>query len=143
MAKLGMGLAVAGAAGILGIRGARRRIFSQVHERFGGRIRLLISGGAAIDPEVSRRFISLGFEFLQGYGLTEAAPLLSVNRPGANRPESVGPPLPEVELRIDDPSPEGVGEVLARGPNVMLGYHGDPGETSRTITPDGWLRTGD
>jgi long-chain acyl-CoA synthetase len=143
MARLGAGLAVAGAAGILGIRGARRRIFSQVHDRFGGRIRLLISGGAAVDPEVSRRFISLGFEFLQGYGLTEAAPLLSVNRPGANRPESVGPPLPEVELRIDEPSPDGVGEVLARGPNIMLGYHEDPGETSRTITPDGWLRTGD
>ncbi len=141
--KYRIGLALAGAAGLVGAGGVRRRLFSPVHEKFGGRIRFLISGGAGVDPLVARGFLKLGFQFLQGYGLTEASPLVSVNRPGANRPASVGPPLPLDEVRIDDADEDGVGEIVVRGPNVMLGYHNDPEETARVLSPDGWLRTGD
>jgi long-chain acyl-CoA synthetase len=118
-------------------------VFSQVHARLGGRIRLMISGGAAVDPEVARGFSRFGFTFLQGYGLTEAGPLVSVNREKANKPGSVGPPLAGMEVVIDDPDEEGVGEIVVRGPNVMMGYHNDPEETAKVLDREGWLRTGD
>lgn len=141
--KLGFGRVLAAAARLLAGDAAGRSIFAPVHARLGGRLRLMISGGAGIDPEVVRGFIRLGFTFLQGYGLTEAAPLVSVNRVGANRAGSVGLPLPEIEVMIDEPDEEGMGEILVRGPNVMLGYHNDPGATSKVLSADGWLRTGD
>ncbi|NLP04922.1 long-chain fatty acid--CoA ligase [Candidatus Fermentibacteria bacterium] len=141
--KLGFGKALAAAARLLAGDGVRRSIFAPVHAKLGGRIRLMISGGAGIDPDVVRGFVSLGFTFLQGYGLTEASPLVSVNRVGANRIGSVGLPLPEMEVRIDEPDEEGMGEIVVRGPNVMLGYHNDPEETSRVLSADRWLRTGD
>jgi long-chain acyl-CoA synthetase len=138
-----IGMILAGAASALAGQAGRKAVFSQVHARLGGRIRLMVSGGAGVDPEISRGFLSLGFTFLQGYGLTEAGPLVSVNREKANRPESVGPPLAGIEVLINEPDEEGVGEIVIKGPNVMLGYHNDPEETSRVLTPDGWLRTGD
>lgn len=141
--KYRIGLAVAGAAEAMGSQGLRRKLFAPVHSKFGGRIRFLISGGAGIDPEISKGFLKLGFKFLQGYGLTEASPLVSVNRPGANVPESVGPVLADMDVRIDDPDVDGVGEISVKGPNVMLGYHNDPAETAKVLSPDGWLRTGD
>ncbi len=141
--KFRLGLAVAGAADAIGSTGLRKKIFSPIHARFGGRIRFMVSGGAGIDPDVSRGFMKFGFPFLQGYGLTEAAPLVSVNRPGANRPDSVGPPLSAIDVRIDDPDLEGVGEIVVKGPNVMLGYHNNPEETAKVLSADGWLRTGD
>ncbi|BDG06967.1 AMP-binding protein [Anaeromyxobacter paludicola] len=126
-------------------------LFWPVHHRLGGRLRILVSGGSALQPEVQRAFHELGFDLYEGYGLTEAAPVLAVSRPedGA-RAGSVGRPLPGVELRIDAPDADGVGEVLARGPNVMLGYFrrgADEPEVDRALTAevleDGWLRTGD
>ena len=125
-------------------------LFWPVHRRFGGRLRLLVSGGSALDPEVQRAFRELGFDLFEGYGLTEAAPVLAVSTPdGAAPAGSVGPALPGVELRIDAPDASGVGEVLARGPNVMLGYWRageapgvDPERTGEVLA-DGWLRTGD
>jgi long-chain acyl-CoA synthetase len=128
-------------------------LFWPVHRKFGGRLRLLVSGGSALDPEVQDAFRELGFDMYEGYGLTEAAPVLAVSKPGSDAPSgSVGPALPGVELRIADPDANGVGEVLAKGPNVMLGYwrapagDGAPGvdpELTSPVLEDGWLRTGD
>jgi long-chain acyl-CoA synthetase len=118
-------------------------LFWPIHNRFGGRLRLLVSGGSALPEEVQRAFHELGFDLTQGYGLTEAAPVLAVTMPENRlRSGTVGPPLPGVEIRIADPDAEGVGEVLAKGPNVMAGYLDDPKSTSATIK-DGWLHTGD
>jgi long-chain acyl-CoA synthetase len=118
-------------------RNIRRFLFAKVHEKFGGCLRILISGGAAIDPEVARGFRELGIEFLQGYGLTESAPILAVNRNKAFRDAAAGLPLPGVELKIADD-----GEILARGPNIMKGYYGNP-EATHEVLRDGWLHTGD
>jgi long-chain acyl-CoA synthetase len=106
--------------------------------RLGGRLRLAVVGGAAMDPAVSRLFIGLGLPVLQGYGMTEASPVVSVNRIDDNVPESVGRPLDNVEVRLGE-----AGELLARGPSVMLGYWNDPAATARALDGEGWLRTGD
>ncbi len=121
-----------------------RLLFGAVHEGLGGNIRLLISGGAALPPETHRFFAGLGLPLSEGYGLTEAAPVLAVSaaRPGS-KAGSVGTAVPGVELRIDAPDEHGVGEVLARGPNVMAGYWDNPEATAGALTDDGWLRTGD
>ena len=118
-------------------------LFWPIHNRFGGKLRLLVSGGSALSEEVQKAFHELGFDLTEGYGLTEAAPVLSVTVPENRlRTGSVGPPLPGVEIRIEDPDAEGVGEVLAKGPNVMAGYLDDPSATQEVLS-DGWLRTGD
>ncbi|MEK6607841.1 MAG: AMP-binding protein [Myxococcota bacterium] len=118
-------------------------VFLPVHLRFGGRLRYLISGGSSLPADVFKAFSGLGFSLYEGYGLTEASPVLAVNRPGRKlRPGTVGEPLPGVEIVIDAPDADGVGEVIARGPNVMLGYFEDPEATAQVVR-DGWLRTGD
>jgi long-chain acyl-CoA synthetase len=118
-------------------------IFYPIHEGLGGRIRYLISGGSALSEKVQRDFHGLGFTILEGYGLTEASPVLTVTRP-ENRmlTGSVGKPLPGVEVRIAEPDASGVGEVIARGPNVMLGYYEDEAATRKTLV-ERWLYTGD
>src|SRR6266542_3697928 len=118
-------------------------LFYPIHEGMGGRIRYFISGGSALNEKVQRDFQGLGFTILEGYGLTEASPVLTVTRP-ENRmlAGTVGKPLPGVEVRIADSDPSGVGEVIARGPNVMLGYFGNE-EATREAWVDRWLYTGD
>ena len=118
-------------------------LFYPIHEGMGGRIRYFISGGSALNDKVQRDFQGLGFTILEGYGLTEASPVLTVTRP-ENRmlAGTVGKSLPGVEIRIADPDPNGVGEVIARGPNVMLGYFGNE-EATREALVDRWLYTGD
>jgi len=142
-AKLGLGLAVSAVTEKLGIRGFRRKVFDQVHERFGGKLRLLISGGAGIDPQVLEGLEKLGFKIVEGYGLTETAPIISANRIGANKYGSVGPLFPGMDCRIDEPDEFGVGEIVVKGPNVMLGYYGNPEATAEVLSRDGWFRTGD
>jgi long-chain acyl-CoA synthetase len=117
--------------------------FYPIHEGLGGRIRYFISGGSALSEKIQKDFQGLGFTILEGYGLTEASPVLTVTRP-ENRllTGSVGRPLPGVEVRIADPDPSGVGEVIARGPNVMLGYYSDESATRSTLV-ERWLYTGD
>jgi long-chain acyl-CoA synthetase len=115
----------------------RRRLFSPVQERFGGCLRTMITGGAAIDPAVARGFRELGFTFLQGYGLTESSPIIAVNRDAAFKDDAAGLPLPSMEVKI-----AGDGEILAAGPNIMQGYYQNP-EGTREILKDGWLHTGD
>jgi long-chain acyl-CoA synthetase len=118
-------------------------LFWPVHDRLGGRLRVLVSGGSALSEEVHDAFRGLGFDLTEGYGLTEAAPVLTVTPLGETRVKgSVGRPLPGIELKIDSPDETGVGEVLAKGPNVMLGYFGNPSATAEVLE-SGWLRTGD
>jgi len=105
--------------------------------RFGGRLRAAVSGGAALAPALARDFIGLGIEIVQGYGMTEASPVVCANSPGDNDPSTVGRPLAGVEVRIGDQL-----ELLVRGPNVMSGYWNRPQDTARAFL-DGWLRTGD
>lgn len=117
--------------------------FLPVHEGFGGRIRYLISGGSALPADVLKTFYGMGFDFFEGYGLTETAPVLTVTTPKKGAlPGSVGQPLPGVEVKIANPDPSGVGEVIARGRNVMLGYWENEEATAEAIR-DGWFHTGD
>src|SRR6185503_4273180 len=117
--------------------------FYPIHEGLGGRIRYFISGGSALSEQIQKDFQGLGFTILEGYGLTEASPVLTVTRPEHGLlTGSVGRPLPGVEVRIAEPDASGVGEVIARGPNVMLGYYSDEAAT-RTALVERWLYTGD
>ncbi len=114
-----------------------RLVRQKVRDRFGGRLKGVMSGGARLEPEVGRFFLALGLQVLQGYGQTEAGPVIAANPPHAIRIDTVGPPLKGVELRI-----AGDGEILVRGDLVMAGYWGRPEDTAAAIQ-DGWLHTGD
>ena len=119
-------------------------MFGSVHARMGGNIRLLISGGAALPSETHTLFSGLGLHLSEGYGLTEASPVLTVLRAGpGTKAGSVGKAIPGVELKIHQPDDSGVGEVWARGANVMAGYYEDVEATAQTVDADGWLHTGD
>lgn len=121
-----------------------RVLFRPIHQELGGHLRTLISGGAALPAEVHRLFHGLGLPIAEGYGLTEAAPVLTVAEPIPGAPAgTVGRAVPGVELQIKDPDDKGTGEVLARGPNVMKGYFRDERATSGVLDEEGWLHTGD
>lgn len=113
-------------------------VAGKIMARLGGRLRTAVAGGAALSPEISKVFIGLGLPILQGYGLTETSPLLTVNRADANQPASVGQPAPGTELKIGENN-----VLFARGPQVMLGYWNNPSATAAVLSPDGWLNTGD
>lgn len=119
-----------------------RSLFSELHKNFGGRLRLLVSGGAAIKPEVLAGLRDLGIPAIQGYGLTECSPLTAVNTDLAYRDASAGIAIPDGEFKILDPDENGVGEICFRGENVMLGYYENPELTAQVIK-DGWFHTGD
>ena len=127
----------------MGLENAQKKLFGSLHRKFGGHIRLFIAGGAAPDPEIAAGLRGLGFMFVQGYGLTETAPILALNRLDAFKDEAAGLPLPGVKLKIHEPGEDGVGEVIAQGDNVMLGYYKNEQTTKETFTEDGWFRTGD
>ena len=125
---------------------ARKIIFKKVLNRFGGNLRIAVSGASALSPNVAEFVNDLGISLYEGYGLSENTAALTVNYPGARRFGSVGKPLPGVRIEIDNSvqgSKEEDGEVLAYGENIMLGYHNLPEKTRETITEDGGLRTGD
>lgn len=126
---------------VLGID-IRRKLFAQIHDNVGGELRMFITGAAAIDPEVSKGFHKWGFSVLQGYGLTECAPLVTGNRDFIYRDKSAGLAIPGVEVKINSPDKKGIGEILIKGLNVMQGYFNDPEETERVLV-DGWFYSGD
>lgn len=128
----------------LALRIADRLIYAKLRQALGGHLKYLIVGGAALSEDLQRFLTGVGLPVYTGYGLTEASPVIAVNRPGARRIGTVGQAFPGVEIRIA-PSLLGEtgGEILARGPNIMLGYHGDAAATAQVVDADGWLHTGD
>lgn len=122
-------------------------VFSKVRDRFGGRLRYAVSGGAALAPEVADFIDKLGIFVCEGYGLTETSPIVTANRPGARKIGSVGQPIEDVEVIIDTSVVEEEGskdgEIVVKGPNVMVGYHNLPEATAEVIREDGAFRTGD
>ena len=121
----------------------RRKLFSGVLAAFGGEVRTVISGGAPINPEIQEFFESIGITVLNGYGITECAPIIAVNRSRRIVAGSVGPVLDIDTVVIDEPNEDGEGEIIVSGPNVMLGYYNDEEATKEAITEDGYFRTGD
>ncbi len=119
-----------------------KKLFKQIHDNFGGNLRVFISGAAGIDPKIPKGFRNFGIQMIQGYGLTECAPIAALNRDILYKDDAAGLPLPGVELKIDNPNAEGVGEVLIKGKNVMLGYYNAPDLTADAIV-DGWYHSGD
>jgi long-chain acyl-CoA synthetase len=125
-----------------GVR-AGHRLLRPLREKAGlDALRMVVCGAAPLAPEVFWGFIDLGLPVLEGYGLTETSPVACANRPARPRPGGVGWPVPGVEIRIVDPDPDGNGEIAIRGPNVMLGYFGNPAATAEALR-DGWFYTGD
>ena len=139
--KLGKYASMASRA--MGIKGVDRKLFAEVIETFGGRLRLIVTGAAAIDPRVAEDFMHMGIDVYIGYGLTECAPLVACNNDRLMLPDSIGTPMPGAEVAIYNPDALGVGEIWVRGPMVMNGYYKNPEATAEVITPDGWFRTGD
>lgn len=117
---------------------ADKFVYSKIREKTGGRLTTLVSGGAPLAPEIAEFFIAAGYIVLEGYGLTEAAPVVAVTRPDNMELGTIGQSLPNVEIKLSEE-----GELLVRGPNVMKGYWGDPQATAAAIDSDGWLYTGD
>ena len=120
----------------------RRKIFKEIHDNFGGELRLMVAGGAALDPEAEKGFNELGFLMYQGYGLTESSPVIATEDDKYRKIGSIGKALPSLEVKIKEPNEEGIGELLAKGPSIMLGYYKNEEATQETIQ-DNWLYTGD
>ena len=121
----------------------RRYYFIPVIQSLGGKLNMIVCGGAPLRPEVVKGMSDLGIEVYNGYGITECSPLISSNCALANIPGSVGIPMPGIRVRIDSPDADGNGEIQVKGDNVMVGYYKDADATARSFTPDGWFKTGD
>ena len=121
----------------------RRKLFASVLSAFGGKLELVICGGAKLDEDIIRTFDSLGITILNGYGITECAPLISANRNKYQKPGSVGTPILACRVKIDSPDENGEGEICVKGPNVMLGYFNNPEATAEVFDKDGFFHTGD
>lgn len=120
----------------------RRKVFKDIHEMFGGHIKTFITGAAAIDKDVVAGYRDFGINLCQGYGLTETSPVVAIEGKDIHKVGSIGKVLPGLEVKISEPNEEGVGELLVKGPTVMLGYYGNEEATKEAIV-DGWFYTGD
>ncbi len=140
-ARVEKGMAICNSAEKIGLD-IRRTVFKDIHAKLGGKLRLIISGAAAINPAVLKAFEDFGFTIRQGYGLTETSPIVTVNETRGNKYESVGKPLLGVEIGILNPNENGIGEIGVKGDNVMMGYYKNPEATSKVFR-DGWFLTGD
>ena len=121
----------------------RKKIFKEIHDNLGGCLHVMVAGGAALSPEKEKGFWDLGFNVLQGYGLTETSPVIAAELTKQKRLSSIGKKFPSVEVKIDNPDKEGIGELLAKGDSVMLGYYNNEEANKEVFTEDGWFRTGD
>ena len=121
----------------------RKKLFANVLSAFGGKLELVICGGAKLDEGIIKTFDSLGITVLNGYGITECAPLISANRNKYRKPGSVGTPILACRVKIDNPDENGEGEICVKGPNVMLGYYNNPEATAEVFDKDGFFHTGD
>ena len=121
----------------------RRKLFSSVLSAFGGKLELIICGGAKLDEDIIKTFDSIGITVLNGYGITECSPLISANRNEYRKPGSVGTPILACRVKIYDPDENGEGEICVKGPNVMLGYYNNPEATAEVFDKDGFFHTGD
>lgn len=122
----------------------KKRLFHEIHANLGGQIKIMIAGGAAFNPEIEKGFNELGFNVAQGYGLTETAPVVAAEYDKKKKAGSIGRAVPGVEVKLDEIDPAtGVGELLVKGDNVMMGYYENDEANKETFTDDGWLRTGD
>ena len=120
----------------------RPKLFKPITSKLGGKIRMIISGASGIDPQVADGFRDFGIYVAQGYGLTETSPVLAAENVKYYKKGSTGLPMPGVEIKIDNPNEQGIGEIKAKGPNVMLGYYENEEETNKVLK-DGWFYTGD
>jgi len=127
---------------MVGWKSFRHKVFHELHEKFGGSIKLFIAGGAAPDPQVAKGLREFGFSFLQGYGLTETSPILALNQRENYKDNAAGIPLDCVEIKIVNSDPEGVGEIYVKGDSLMIGYYKNPKLTEESFE-DGWFKTGD
>ena len=121
----------------------RKKLFASVLSAFGGKLELIICGGAKLDEEIINTFDSLGITILNGYGITECSPLISANRNEYRKPGSVGTPILACRVKIDNPDENGEGEICVKGPNVMMGYYNNPEATAEVFDKDGFFHTGD
>ncbi len=140
-AKLKKGIKIANALHLS--NKMRKKLFKQIHDVFGGRMRLIILGGAPVNPEVLKFFQDVGFLCVQGYGLTECAPILALNRDVAFKNEAAGLPLPGCTVKILNPDSDGIGEFISKGDNNFLGYYKDPENTAAALDDEGYYHTGD
>lgn len=139
--KLKLGIKISNLLKKFGID-VTRKLFKPIHDSLGGNVRLFISGAAGIDPIVAKGFRELGINIVQGYGLTECAPIVGLNRDVDFKDSAAGLPLPGLEVKIDNPNSEGIGEIVVKGPSVMLGYYENP-EATNAVLKNGWFHTGD
>ncbi len=120
----------------------KKEVFKEIHDMYGGCIKLFITGAAALDKEVIETFRNWGLNLCQAYGLTETSPIIGIETNKYHRVGSIGKPIPHVQARIDEADEDGVGELVVKGPNVMLGYYNDKKATN-SVMEDGWFHTGD
>lgn len=125
-----------------GWKSSKKLIFKELHQRFGGHIRLFIAGGAAPDPKVAKGLREFGFGFVQGYGLTETSPIVALNRVYSFKDNAAGLPLPGLQVKINNPDSKGIGEIYVKGDSVMIGYYRNKKLTEESFD-DGWFKTGD
>lgn len=121
----------------------RKKLFKEIHDSLGGKVRLFVSGGAALDPEVEIGYNKLGFTMYQGYGLTESSPVIAAEDDKYRRIGSIGKAFPTLDVKVINKNEEGIGELLAKGDSIMLGYYNNEEATKETLDSEGWLHTGD
>ena len=140
--KVNMGIKISNTLLKIGVD-VRDKLFKEIHKNLGEKLRLLVAGGAALDPETEKIFNELGITMYQGYGLTETSPVIAAEDDKFRKIGSIGKAFPSLEVKIEDENEERIGELLVKGPTVMLGYYQNEEATKEAIDKDGWLHTGD
>ena len=140
--KVKKGIKISNSLRKLGID-IRKKMFKEIHESIGENINVFVAGGAPLDPEVEKGFDDLGFNIEQGYGLTETSPVVAAEIPTIRKTGSIGKKLQSIEIKIDNPNENGIGELMVKGDSVMLGYYNNDEANKEAFSEDGWLYTGD